>query len=67
VVQWGCAMFVRIKKAGNLAYFQIVENHREGSSVKQRVIANLGHADELSSSGKLDDLARSMLKPVFDT
>jgi len=55
-------MFVRIKKAGNLAYFQIVENHREGSSVKQRVIANLGHADELSSSGKLDDLARSMLK-----
>ena len=55
-------MFVRIKKAGNIAYFQIVENHREGSSVNQRVIANLGHADELSSSGKLDDLARSMLK-----
>ena len=37
-------------------------NHREGSSVKQRVIANLGHADELTASEKLDDLARSTLK-----
>lgn len=55
-------MFVRIKKAGSLSYFQIVENHREGASVKQRVIANLGHAEELSDSGKLDNLARSFLK-----
>ena len=55
-------MFVRVKKAGDLSYLQIVENRREGTSVKQRVIANLGRADELSSSGKLDDLARSFLK-----
>jgi transposase len=55
-------MFVRVKKAGNLSYLQIVENRREGKSVKQRVIANLGQAGELSSSGKLDDLARSFLK-----
>ena len=55
-------MFVRVKKAGDLSYFQIVENRREGTAVKQRVIANLGRADELSSSGKLDDLARSFLK-----
>ena len=55
-------MFVRVKKAGDLSYLQIVENRREGKSVKQRVIANLGRADELSSSGKLDDLARSFLK-----
>lgn len=55
-------MFVRIKKVGNLSYLQIVENKREGSSVKQRVIANLGHADKLKDSGKLDDLARSFLK-----
>ena len=55
-------MFVRIKKAGPLSYIQIVENRREGAAVKQRVIANLGHADELITSGKLDDLARSFLK-----
>ena len=39
-----------------------MEKHRKDSSGKQRVIANLGHADELSFSGKLDDLVRSMLK-----
>jgi len=55
-------MFVRIKKAGPLSYIQIVENKREGASVKQRVIANLGHAEELIDSGKLDNLARSFLK-----
>jgi transposase len=55
-------MFVRIKKAEPLSYIQIVENRREGTAVKQRVIANLGHADELVTSGKLDDLARSFLK-----
>jgi len=55
-------MFVRIKKAGNLSYLQIVENHREGKAVRQRVIATLGHTEDLVSSGKLDDLARSFLK-----
>lgn len=55
-------MFVRIKKVGPLSYVQIVENHREGKAVKQHVIASLGHADELIGSGKLDDLARSLLK-----
>jgi hypothetical protein len=61
-VPGGRAMFVRVKNAGNLSYLQIVENRREGKSVKQRVIANLGQAGELSSSGKLDGLARSFLK-----
>ena len=55
-------MFVRRKTIGLLSYFQIVENHREGTSVKQRVIANLGRAEDLCDSGKLDDLARSLLK-----
>ena len=55
-------MFVRIKKAGPLSYIQIVENRREGTAVKQQVIANLGHAEELIDSGKLDNLARSFLK-----
>jgi hypothetical protein len=55
-------MFVRVKKVGNLSYLQIVENRHAGEAVRQRVIANLGRASELSSSGKLDDLARSFLK-----
>jgi hypothetical protein len=55
-------MFVRVKKTGNYSYVQIVENHREGTAVKQRVVATLGQYEELSSSGKLDDLARSFLK-----
>jgi hypothetical protein len=55
-------VFVRIKKAGNLSYLQIVENHREGKSVRQRVIATLAHADEMCEAGKIDALARSFLK-----
>jgi len=55
-------MFVRVKKTGNYSYVQIVENHREGTTVKQRVVATIGQYEELSSSGKLDDLARSFLK-----
>jgi transposase len=55
-------VFVRVKKAGNLSYLQIVENKRDGKSVRQRVIASLGHADEMRESGKIDDLARSFLK-----
>jgi S-adenosylhomocysteine hydrolase len=55
-------MFLREKRVGAHSYLQIVENHREGKSVKQRVIANLGHSEELIDSGKLDNLARSILK-----
>jgi hypothetical protein len=55
-------MFVRVKKTDNHSYVQIVENHREGTTVKQRVVATIGQYEELSSSGKLDDLARSFLK-----
>jgi hypothetical protein len=33
-----------------------------GKVVRQRVLATLGQLDALGESGKLDDLARSMLK-----
>lgn len=55
-------MFVRIKKTGNYSYVQIVENRREGTSVKQHLVATIGQYEALSASGKLDDLARSFLK-----
>ncbi len=55
-------MFVRVKKMKNLSYLQIVESRREGDKVKQHVFATLGRQDLLTESGKLDDLARSLLK-----
>jgi len=55
-------MFLRTKKVGNQSYLQIVQNTREGKKVKQRVITTLGHTREFIDSGKLDDLARSLLK-----
>ena len=55
-------MFVRVKKNREYSYLQIVESRREGKSVKQRVLATLGQYDALAASGKIDDLARSLLK-----
>jgi len=55
-------MFVRIKKVGSNSYVQIVESRREGSSVRQHVIATLGKKEELIESGRLDSMARSLLK-----
>jgi len=55
-------MFVRIKKTHDYTYLQIVESRREGQKIKQRVLTTLGQMEALTSSGKLDDLARSLLK-----
>lgn len=55
-------MFVRTKKSGKYSYLQIVESTREGKHVKQRVLGTLGRLDALSSSGRLDDLTRSLAK-----
>jgi hypothetical protein len=46
-------MFFRLKKSGERGYVQIVENKRDGTAVRQRVIVNLGRADELAASGAL--------------
>ena len=40
-------MFARTKKSGKYEYLQIVENHREGEKVNQRVIATLGRLDQM--------------------
>ena len=52
-------MFFRTKKSGPRTYLQIVENHRVGGQIKQRVIATLGRLEELQGSGHLDSLLRS--------
>jgi len=55
-------MFVRTKGAGKYKYLQIVENYRQDSKIKQRVLLTLGRKDQLVESGKLDNLARSLLR-----
>ena len=55
-------MFFRLKKSGERAYVQIVENKRIDGAVRQSVIATLGRADELGASGALASLLTSGAK-----
>jgi transposase len=55
-------MFVRTKGTGGYKYLQIVENYRQDSKIKQRVLLTLGRKEQLVRSGKLDNLARSLLR-----
>ena len=55
-------MFFRLKKSAQRGYVQIVENKRDGATVRQKVIANLGRADELAASGALASLIASGAK-----
>lgn len=43
-------------------YLELVEGHREGSRVRQHVVANLGRLDELTASGKLEQLAAGLAR-----
>jgi transposase len=56
------AMFIRRKRSGAITYLQIVENHREGGKVRQRVVGTLGREDELREGGQLDGLLASGAK-----
>ena len=53
-------MFVRGKKSRSKnhrhEYLDIVESYRDGSSVRQRVIATLGRLDQLKALGQIDGL-----------
>jgi len=55
-------MFARTKKSGRYEYLQIVENHREGEKVNQRVIATLGRLDQMHSKGEVQTLVRSLAR-----
>jgi hypothetical protein len=52
-------MYFRKKTSGGRVYLQIAESRREGSQVRQRVIATLGRLDVLAASGQLERLLRS--------
>jgi hypothetical protein len=54
-------MYPRVKRVrrGDTVheYVQLVEGHREGGKVRQRVVATLGRLDEMKASGQLDRFA----------
>jgi len=53
-------MFIRVKGTGKYRYLQIVENHREGRRIVQKVICTLGRLDSLVANGTTDALVRSL-------
>jgi hypothetical protein len=55
-------MFVRVKGTEPYRYLQIVENHREGKRVVQRVLCTLGRAGDLAANGGTDALLRSLAR-----
>ena len=55
-------MFVRAKRAGKYTYLQLVENHREGGKVRQRVLCTLGRADRLAERGGVGAVILSLAK-----
>jgi hypothetical protein len=52
-------MYFRKKTSCGRAYLRIVESRREGSAVRQQVIATLGRLDELRGSGQRERRPRS--------
>jgi len=55
-------MFARVKKSGKYQCLQIVENHKEGKKVVQRVISTIGRLDRLQAKGRVETLIRSLSK-----
>lgn len=52
-------MYTRISRSGGRHYLQIVESYRTDSTVRQRVVANLGRLDQLRDSD-LDPLINGL-------
>ena len=57
--RFGSRMFFRIKPSGERRYLQLVENTRDGTATRQRVLATLGRIEDPETSGKLDALLAS--------
>jgi len=55
-------MYARVKKSGKYEYLQIVESHRDGAKVNQRVIATLGRLDQMSAKEEVETLIRSLAR-----
>src|ERR1035437_9236700 len=43
-------------------YLELVEGRREGTRVRQHVVANLGRLDELKAGGKLEQLGAGLAR-----
>jgi Transposase DDE domain len=52
-------MYFRKKTTGGRTYLQIAHARREGTRIRQQVIATLGRLDDLAASGQLERLLRS--------
>lgn len=55
-------MFFRVTRTGGYSYIQIAESYRDGKKVRQRILATLGRADILKSTGTFDRLLRSGMR-----
>lgn len=55
-------MYVRLKRTGHYNYLQIVQTHREGKKVKQRIISTLGRLEDLQDKGDIDSILSSLSK-----
>ena len=55
-------MFFRVTRTGGYSYIQIAESYRDGKKVRQRILATLGRADILQSTGTMDRLLRSGMR-----
>jgi len=59
-------VFIRVKRRAHgersYEYLQIVRSVRDGETVRQQVIANLGRREQLIASGDLDGLLRSLAR-----
>ena len=55
-------MFIRVKGTGRYQYLQLVQNHREGTHVRQQVLCTLGRLDQLTESGAIDSLLHSLAR-----
>ena len=55
-------MFFRVTRTGGYAYIQIAESYRDGKKVRQRILATLGRADILQSTGQMERLLRSGMR-----
>ena len=52
-------MFFRVKPSGPRRYLQLVENTRDGTATRQRVLATRGRVDDPATNEKLDALLAS--------
>ncbi len=53
----------RVRRGGRTyEYLELVEGQREGTRVRQRVVANLGRLDELKAGGKLEQLVAGLAR-----